>query len=201
VSEDRGSRAARASALLVGALGVEGLSSTDRGRRLDRRLFAAVNRGHGPGADAAMGSVTELGSLMASLGAAGALAAAGRRRAALGGAAAAATTWAVGQGMKRLYLRERPYDALPDTVRLLIGRPMGTSWPSSHPAVLLGFLTVAAAELGLSGSQRAILGALTGAVAVSRVYLGVHYPSDVVAGIMVGRAVGLAWLAGGRQVQ
>ena len=37
--------------------------------------------------------------------------------------------WLVGQGLKRLYLRVRPYDALPDAVRLLIGRPSGTSWP------------------------------------------------------------------------
>ena len=55
----------------------------------------------------------------------------------------------VGQGLKRLYLRVRPYDALPEVVRLLIGKPKGTSWPSSHPAVLLAFLTVAGPELVL----------------------------------------------------
>ena len=77
----------------------------------------------------------------------------------------------------------------------MIGRPSGTSWPSSHPAVLLAFLTVAGPELGLTSAQRRALVGLCCLVGLSRVYLGVHYPSDVVAGLLLGRAAGLAWLA------
>ena len=184
--------------MAAAAVCIELLSSSGPGRALDRRLFRAMNRGGGPHVDRFLTGITELGSITASAGAAAVLSAAGHRRTAARGLAAAGTMWLVGQGLKRLYLRVRPYDALPGIVRLLIGRPAGTSWPSSHPAVLLAFLTVAAEELGLSRGERRALMTAAALVALSRVYLGVHYPSDVVAGLLLGRAVGMCWLAAAR---
>ena len=70
---------------------------------------------------------------------------------------------------------------------------MGTSWPSNHPAVLTAFTTVAARELDTGRIARAGLGALGLTVAASRVYLGVHYPSDVVSGFLMGRTVAAVW--------
>jgi undecaprenyl-diphosphatase len=102
--------------------------------------------------------------------------------------------WLAGQGAKRWFSRPRPYDALAN-VRLLIDRPRGTSWPSSHPAVLLAFVTVASRNLGLEPGARAALAGLAGAVAMSRVYLGVHYPADVVGGLLLGRGVADLWSA------
>ncbi len=67
--------------------------------------------------------------------------------------------------------------------------PRATSWPSSHPAVLLTFLTVAGRELGLSPARRAALAGLGAAVGISRIYVGVHYPADVVGGLLIGRSV------------
>jgi len=190
-------RLREAGLLASAAILVEFASSTKRGHEVDVRVFRAVNRGLGESSDLVFGGLTELGSITASAAAAAVLAASGRRRAALRGAGAAGSMWLLGQGLKKLYVRVRPYDRLPDLVRLLIGRPAGTSWPSSHPAVIGAFLTVAGEELGLSRAERAALTALAGAVAVSRVYLGVHYPSDVVAGMLLGRAVAQAWLAAG----
>jgi len=184
--------------LASAAILVESASSSRPGAALDRRLFRWVNRGHGARADVVFDGLTELGSITASGAAGVAVAAAGHRPAAARAAGAAGTMWLVGQGLNRLYLRARPYNTLPGIVRLLIGKPKGTSWPSSHPAVMLAFLTVAGEELGLSAAERRALAALAVAVAASRVYLGVHYPSDVVAGLLLGRAVGLAWLAAGR---
>jgi undecaprenyl-diphosphatase len=192
-----GDRLREAALLSSAAVLVEFASSSKRGERVDLALFRALNRGHGDRADAFFGGLTELGSITSPVVASAVIAAGGRRGTALRAVGAAGSTWLLGQGLKKLYLRARPYDRLPEVVRLLIGRPAGTSWPSSHPAVLVAFLTVAGEELGLSRIELAALNGLAGLVALSRVYLGVHYPSDIVAGLLLGRAVGQAWLAAG----
>jgi undecaprenyl-diphosphatase len=137
--------------------------------------------------------VTELGSIWASVGAAAVLAAAGHRRAAARGLAAASVTWVAGQGLKRVFGRPRPYDAGLDEMHLRIERPNGTSWPSSHPAVLLSFLSVASRDLGAGPVARAALDGLAAAIGMSRVYVGVHFPSDVAGGILLGKAVAAAF--------
>ena len=142
--------------LAVGAVTVGYVAlRTTEGARADEQAFRAVNRGHGPGPDRLFGAITELGSLYACGAAAGSLAVGGHRRAALSAAAAAATTWALGQGVKRLVSRPRPYHAEPDETRRMIAKPKGTSWPSSHPAVLTTFTGVAARELGLGAPPHA----------------------------------------------
>jgi undecaprenyl-diphosphatase len=78
----------------------------------------------------------------------------------------------------------------------MIAPPTGTSWPSSHPAVLTAFGSVAGRELGAGIVARGGLTALGLAVAASRVYLGVHYPSDVASGFLMGRAVAVVWPRG-----
>jgi len=181
-------------ATLAGAAGAVGLASaTPLGRELDEALFADVNAGHGPGADRIFGAITELGSLYAAGGAAGALVLAGRRSAALRAAGAAAATWLAGQAIKKVVDRPRPYHADEEGTRRMIAEPHGTSWPSSHPAVLTAFTRVAARELGLGRISRTALTGLDLAVATSRVYLGVHYPSDVKGGLLLGRAVAAVW--------
>jgi len=167
------------------------------GARADARIFGRMNEGHGPGPDRLFAGITELGSLYACGAAAVTLAVFGHRRAALSAGAAAATTWALGQGAKRLVSRPRPYHADPQDTRRMIAEPRGTSWPSSHPAVLTAFTHVAANELGLGTTARAALSVLDAGVAASRVYLGVHYPSDVVSGLLMGRALARAWPCSG----
>ena len=179
---------------LVGAaVAVGRWSSTPEGRGVDAELFGSLNRGHGPDADRFFTGVTELGSLWAAAGAAGALALEGRRRAAVNALAAASVTWLAGQGLKRVANRPRPYEADASGTRLLVGPPSATSWPSSHPAVLTTFTTVAGRELGLGAISRAGLTGLGLSVAASRVYVGVHYPSDVSSGFLLGRAVARLW--------
>jgi undecaprenyl-diphosphatase len=182
---------------LVGAaLGLAALTIRGRGRAVDDRLFSWANSGvpH-PALDRFFRGITELGSLYASGAAAGMLLLRDRRREGLDALGAATTMWLVGQVLKEAFRRARPYET-GNPLRLLIGKPRGASWPSSHPAVLLAFVTVAGRNLVLPLGQRRALTGLAGLVAASRVYLGVHYPADVVGGLLLGRAVADLWSAG-----
>ena len=163
----------------------------------DQELFNAVNAGHGPDADRVFVNVTELGSMYAAGAAALSLVVVGRGRAGTRAFAAASATWIVLQGLKKVVDRPRPIDAEDHGARQLIARPNGMSWPSSHPAVLTTFTRVASRELGSGSLARGALSALDATVATSRVYLGVHYPSDVISGLLIGRAVA-RWFPRGR---
>ena len=179
-------------AATAAGVGYAALRTAD-GERLDRALFEAGNTDAGPGADRFFLGVTELGSLYAAAAAAGVLAVSGRPRAGIRALSAAGATWLLGQGLKKAVNRPRPYEANEEATRFLIAPPHGTSWPSSHPAVVTTFMSVAARELGISGLGHAALTSVSASVAVSRVYVGVHYPSDVASGFLLGRAVAALW--------
>jgi undecaprenyl-diphosphatase len=93
--------------------------------------------------------------------------------------------------LKVLASRPRPCQAL-EGVRLLISCPRSYSLPSSHAATSAAF----AAPLFMLTRQFLPLSwrlyplGLAAAVAFSRPYLGVHYPSDILTGAILGGAVG-----------
>jgi undecaprenyl-diphosphatase len=179
---------------LAGAAAAVGVaSSRPTGREVDAALFADVNAGHGPAADRVFSEVTELGSVYAAGAAAGVVFLAGRRGPALRALGAAGAAWLAGQALKKVVDRPRPYLADAEGTRRMIAMPAGTSWPSSHPAVLTAFTRVAARELSLGPVSRAALTGLDLTVGTSRVYLGVHYPSDVAGGLLMGRAIAALW--------
>jgi undecaprenyl-diphosphatase len=96
--------------------------------------------------------------------------------------------------VKPLVHRPRPFAALPslDTIGT---RPPSDGFPSGHAAACVAAAYVLAATWP---QARVAIWSVAAIVAVSRIYVGVHYPSDVVAGVVLGLAVG--WLALGGTV-
>ena len=111
------------------------------------------------------------------------------RRAAMRGVFSIAVTSALTNGpLKMLARRKRPVAEL---LRHRFGKePTSSSFPSGHTASAAAFATGVGLELPAAAAP---VGALAAAVGASRVYAGVHYPSDVVAGATVGTIVAL-WL-------
>jgi membrane-associated phospholipid phosphatase len=162
---------------------------------LDHRLLMlARTRGHGPRRDRVVSTFSRTGEHAASwlaLGASGAvLAGPGERRGAwLRGVCAVAASYGINTTLKLVVGRSRPQlpglPPLTPTVSAL-------SFPSAHATTSF----VAARVYGglLPG---AALYAIATAYALSRPYLGVHYPSDVVAGALLGTLIAVAWPKGG----
>ncbi len=90
--------------------------------------------------------------------------------------------------VKELVARPRPCQTLAG-IHLLINCGAGFSFPSSHAANAFGQAALFAYHVR---SSRRYLLALAALIALSRVLVGVHYPADILAGAVLGAAVGLA---------
>jgi undecaprenyl-diphosphatase len=112
----------------------------------------------------------------------------GRHAAATGLAAVGTTSLVVNQPMKRAGERRRPdREVLGVPPARWVRMPSSTSFPSGHSASAAAF---AVAVGDVLPPLRLPLRAAAGVVAFSRVYTGVHYPSDVVVGATAGALLG-----------
>ena len=161
---------------------------------LERHLLRLARTcGHTPRAERAVARFSRLGehgAVWMAIGIAGGVsrraARPGWRRArrAVGAAYVANTALKLAVGRRRPELADLPP---------LTGTPTGLSFPSAHAAT--GF--AGALAYSRLGAPRLPLYGLASALAYSRLYLGVHYPSDILAGALLGTALA-ARLAPGR---
>jgi membrane-associated phospholipid phosphatase len=107
-----------------------------------------------------------------------------RRRDWLTAAAGVAAAHGASIAVKRVVRRPRPADP---RVQVLVGTPSRLSFPSAHATS-----TTAAAVLYGRLLGRPLAALLVPPMALSRLVLGVHYPSDVAAGAALGAAVATA---------
>ena len=161
--------------------------------RLDNRLLLAMaTRFHGPRAEAiakGLGKIGEYGAVWVAIGVTLALVDPDRRGewllAGLLGPFAIGLNFAV----KLVVRRQRPVlEGLPP----LGGAPSSLSFPSAHATSSFACATA----MTRVAPEAAVLFVLALAISICRPYLGMHYPSDVLAGAILGTALGLAVPAG-----
>ncbi|AIS00121.1 phosphatase PAP2 family protein [Streptomyces glaucescens] len=161
---------------------------------MDHRILSAL-RAHGSDPRVAAGAralsrAGEHGALWLAAGLVGAAADRTRRGAWLRGTALIAGAHLTSMGVKRIVRRPRPVHVEP-----LVRTAGRHSFPSSH-ATSAAAAAVAYGTLGALGARA--VAPLAAAMCLSRLVLGVHYPSDVAAGAALGA---LTACAGARWVR
>jgi membrane-associated phospholipid phosphatase len=157
-----------------------------RGSLDTRLLLLARTRRHTPAAERAVARFSMLGEHAAvwlALGTAGSLLTRGGCRTRWRrGTVTVAATYAANTALKLVVRRKRPELAdLPP----LTSTPTRLSFPSAHSSTSFA----AALAFSRAGLPALPLYVLAKGLAFSRLYLGVHYPSDVLAGALLGTAI------------
>ena len=155
-------------------------------RALDQRVLRVLRtRGHSPSAEAAVIALAragEHGMLWHGLAVAGLALDPRRRHVYLRGTGIVAATLMANTAVKGVVRRARPaLEDLPALAPVISGR----SYPSAHAST-----SFAGARALSHALPAAPLYGLAVAMALSRPYLGVHYPTDIVAGALLGEALG-----------
>ncbi|HET6495835.1 MAG TPA: phosphatase PAP2 family protein [Thermoleophilia bacterium] len=162
-------------------------------KRVDAAVYCAVERTRTPILDVPLRRLSQLADhsmlwlvIAAALFAFGGRS--GRRAAVTGAAAIGLTSVLANQPLKALSRRARPIRGTVDvsTARHL-RMPTSTSFPSGHSAA--GFAFASAVASFKPGFGLPLRG-LAAVVAYSRVHTGVHFPSDVIVGALLGIGVG-----------
>ncbi|MET0799735.1 MAG: phosphatase PAP2 family protein [Actinomycetota bacterium] len=120
----------------------------------------------------------------------------GRRAAITGVAAIGVTSAVVNLPMKLAGRRRRPdADAAGVPAERRVQMPTSASFPSGHSASAAAFASAVSSVTPVLGGP---LGIAVATVGYTRVHSGVHYPGDVIGGVVVGASIGeaVAWAVG-----
>ena len=164
-------------------------------RRIDHAVYDAVSSSNTPRLDRAFAALTQAADYSRlSIAAAALLALTGGPRgrlAAVYGLGALAVTATVANAIvKPMTHRDRPDRHRPaaEVASSSVPMPKSSSFPSGHSAAAFAFATGVGHVWPLAAVPLSVQAT---AVAYSRVHAGVHYPSDVLVGALLGVALGL----------
>ena len=170
---------------------------------MDWSLFHSLNgalRHHDGGQDAAQ--IFNAWAIFALVGLAGAIWFVARpegsqrsKLAALSAAASAALALLLNVALGQLWFHDRPFVDHPRATLLLVQHGADNSFPSDHASVAFA---VAFAVLAFHRRLGLVLLLGAAAVAIDRIFVGVHYPIDVTASLFVGLGSALAVTTVGR---
>ena len=110
--------------------------------------------------------------------------------------AIALTFIVVDDGVKKFANRPRPFE-VDRSIQLIDARPDSPSFPSNHAAMAIAGALAGTRMMPVAGF---VLWPLAIVISISRVYLGLHWPTDVIVGAVCGFAVTWFVLGGRRTV-
>ncbi len=162
------------------------------GERLDAWTFLWFNlRGYRPRwLDRVMWWLTQLGNGGVVLGGSAVLYLVGQRRLAVELVLGTLSLWLVVELIKALTDRARPYVLLEDA-RVVGWREAGLSFPSGHTSQVFFLASFLMRVLEFTPFGAFALYAVAALVGLTRMYVGAHYPRDVLAGAMLGTVWGV----------
>ena len=162
------------------------------GQRLDAWAFLYLNvRGPRPPLlDWMMLRFTQVGNGIAALAMAAVLYLAGDRLLAYELVLGTLTLWLVVELVKALTHRSRPFVRLAQA-RIVGYRVGGRSFPSGHTSQAFFMATLIVQHFHAGAWLASLLYAIALLVGITRMYVGAHYPRDVLAGAILGSAWGL----------
>lgn len=162
------------------------------GQRVDAKAFRYLNihAYHPPWMDRVMWGLTQIGNMAF----AGILALLsyvfGDTRFAVLLLLGVLTLWLFVEAVKGVADRARPFRIM-DNARIIGWREPGKSFPSGHTSQAFFVMSLLAHHLQLPPQAAALLYALAAVVGFTRVYVGAHYPRDVLAGACLGLVWGI----------
>jgi len=162
------------------------------GQRLDTWIFLFFNlRGyHRKWLDRVMWLATQVGNMVTAFLLAGLFFVLNIRRLAVEVILGTLTLWLLVETIKALTDRARPFLDLEET-RIIGWRERGRSFPSGHTAQTFFLMTVLSHQFQLGMGGTVGLYAVAALVGFTRMYVGAHYPRDVIGGAVLGSVWGI----------
>jgi membrane-associated phospholipid phosphatase len=161
------------------------------GHHLDSRIFTLFNmRGYPKWLDRFMWGVTQLGNILTAFIVALLFYILYDRRLSMVIIFGALTLWLMVEIIKALSDRDRPFLTL-DKTRVIGLREKGDSFPSGHTTQIFFLTTLFVLHFHLGMAETIALFTVAALVGFTRIYVGAHYPRDVIAGMALGPVWGI----------